>query len=164
MRQLAFFAPLALTVALAAQAQAQEPQVNVEVGPTLQRDRDNIGARDIADQADRLAQAVRKALARSDRYDGAQVNLVLTDLKPNRPTLEQTNARPGLSVIHSYSIGGATIEGEVITADGQRLPVHYSRYSDDIRLVRGFGTWWDADRAFDRFADNLADGRLVSRR
>ncbi|RZJ84602.1 MAG: hypothetical protein EON88_08245 [Brevundimonas sp.] len=163
MRRLAFFAPLALTVSLAAAAQAQAPQVTVALGPTLQRDRDNLGQRDIAEQADRLGEAVRRALANSDYLDGAQVNLVLTDLKPNRPTIEQANQRPGLSIIDSFSIGGAAIEGEVILADGRREPVRYSRYSNDIRWSRGMGTWWDADRAFDRFAVNVAEGRLVSR-
>ncbi|KQS56541.1 hypothetical protein ASG17_05790 [Brevundimonas sp. Leaf363] len=163
MRRLAFFAPLALTVSLAAAAQAQAPRVTVALGPTLQRDRDNLGQRDITEQADRLGEAVRRALANSDYLDGAQVNLVLTDLKPNRPTIEQANQRPGLSIIDSFSIGGAAIEGEVILADGRREPVRYSRYSNDISWSRGMGTWWDADRAFDRFAVNVAEGRLVSR-
>lgn len=163
MRKLAFLAPLAVVLGAAATAQAQAPQVTVTIGDRLQRDRDNLGQREIAEQADRLAEAVRRALANTDYLDGAQVHLVLTDLKPNRPTIEQANQRPGLSIIDSYGVGGATIEGEVILADGRREPVRYSRYSDDIRWSRGMGTWWDADRAFDRFADNVAEGRLVSR-
>jgi hypothetical protein len=163
MRKLAFFAPLAVTLAVAAAAQAQPAGVSVVIGPDLQRKADEIGYRDVTEQADRLADRVRDAAARDARFEGARFDLVLTDLKPNRPTMEQTNARPGLSYAHSFGIGGAAIEGEVLTADGQRLPVRFSYYSDDIRWARYAGTWEDADRAFERFAANVSRGRLVSR-
>ena len=51
----------------------------------------------------------------------------------------------------------------MITADGQRLPVRYSRYSPSLADVYGYSTWQDADHAYGRLADNLASGRLVSR-
>ena len=164
MRKLAFLAPLAVTLAVAAAAQAQPAGVNVSIGSDLQRKADDIGQREVAEQADRLAQRVRGALAQDARYDGAQFNLVLTDLKPNRPTMEQAAQRPGLSIAHSFSLGGAAIEGEVLTADGQRLPVRFSYFSDDIRWARYAGPWQDADRAYERFAANLSRGQLVSRR
>jgi hypothetical protein len=63
----------------------------------------------------------------------------------------------------SISTGGATIEGEVITASGERLPVRYSRFSSSLAEVYGYTTWQDADRAYDRLASNLVSGRLVSR-
>lgn len=163
MRKLAFFAPLAATLAVAAAAQAQPDAVTVHIGPDLQEKADDLGQREVDQQAARLADKVREVLARRGALNGARIDLVLTDLQPNRPTWQQASDRPGLSIMDSFSIGGATIEGEVVTADGQRLPIRFSRYSNDIRNVQGYGTWWDADRAFERLANNLAEGRLVSR-
>ena len=77
--------------------------------------------------------------------------------------MQQAIDKPGLSIMDSISIGGATIEGEIITADGQRLPVRYSRFSSSLAEVYGYTTWQDADRAYGRLANNLASGRLVSR-
>lgn len=163
MRRLAFLAPLALIVGLSAPAMAEEPRVTVTVGGDLIEQVEDLGQRDVDLQLERLQTVVTRELAARGVLADAQVNLVLTDLKPNRPTFQQAADRPGLSVIDSLSIGGATIEGEVVTADGRRLPVHYARYSTSIADVRGFGTWQDADRAFNRLAANLASGRLVVR-
>ncbi len=163
MRKLAFIAPLALAAILAAPALAQAPQVTVTVGGDLTEEVDDIGTRDVDHQIERLRTVVERRLARSGALEGAQINLVLTDLRPNRPTLQQVSDKPGLSMTDSISIGGAAIEGEVITADGQRLPVRYERFSTSIAEVRGYSTWQDADRAYYRLASNLASGRLVSR-
>jgi hypothetical protein len=137
--------------------------VTVSVGGDLTRDVVKLGRRDVDEQRDDLAQTVARALSRSGAYDGARINLVLTDLKPNRPTMQQTLDRPGLSMFDSVSIGGVAIEGEIVTADGQRLPVRYSRYSTSIADVFGFNTWEEANRAYDRFAANIVAGRLISR-
>lgn len=170
MRRLAFFAPLAATLAVAAaahaapyQTQAAPPVISVVVGGDLTANVSKLGQRDVDDQIAELKRSVQRELARTGALPGAQINLVLTDLKPNRPTFQQASDKPGLSIIHSVSIGGAAIEGEVITAAGEHLPVRYSRYSSSIQDVIGYGTWQDADIAFDRLADNLSTGRLVSR-
>lgn len=163
MRRLAFFAPLALATALAVPALAQDPTVNVSIGGDLTENAEDLGQRDVDLQLQRLHQVVTRELARRGALEGARINLVVTDLKPNRPTFQQAVDRPGLSIIDSVSIGGATVEGEVITADGQRLPVRYSRYSTSIRDVQGYNTWQDAEWAYSRLAANLASGRLVSR-
>ncbi|QTC91870.1 hypothetical protein [Brevundimonas goettingensis] len=169
MRRFAFFAPLAAAAAVASLAHAEptdqpaEVQVSVEIGGDLIKDAPKLGQRDVDYQRDELAQAVSRALNHAGTYPGAQVRLVLTDLKPNHPTMQQTVDRPGLSMMDSVSIGGATIEGEIITADGRRLPVQYSRYSTSIADVHGFNTWEEADRAYDDFARNLVRGRLVER-
>ena len=170
MRRFAFFAPLAAATALAAFAhsepaanQAPAPQVTVTIGGDLIKDAEKLGQRDVDWQREELAKTVSRALARSGAYPGAQVNLVLTDLKPNRPTMQQTVDRPGLSMLDSVSIGGATIEGEIVTADGQHLPVSFSRYSTSIADVHGFTTWEEADRAYDRLAENIIQGRLTAR-
>ncbi len=166
MRRLAFIAPLAATIAAASIAFAQPtgaPTVTVTLGEDLQEEAEKLGQREVDRQVAELTRTVEQTLARRGALQGATINLVLTDLKPNRPTIQQTIDRPGLSIIDSISIGGATIEGEVITAGGQTLPVKYDRYSTNIQDVFGFGTWQDAERAYDRLANNLASGRYVRR-
>lgn len=157
MRALAFMAPLGLMLAMAASAQAQ--QVTVDIGPDLRRQADVLGEREVREQADRLAEVVSRTLDRRGALDGARINLVLTDLKPNRPTFQQLVDRPGLDGMRSISIGGAAIEGEIVTASGERIPVSYDWFSHSLADVRGFTTWQDADRAYARFAANLAAGR-----
>ena len=171
MRRFAFIAPLAATLAFAAATQAEParqpvpnpPTVTVSIGGDLLKDAEKLGQRDVELQLADLTRSVERELARSGALPGAQINLVVTDLKPNRPTMQQAIDRPGLSIQDSVSIGGATIEGEVVTADGQHLPVRYSRYSNSIADVFGYTTWSDAGTAFDRLAGNLSRGRLVSR-
>lgn len=163
MRLLALLTPLALAVALAVPATAQSPRVEVTIGGNLADKAEDLGQRDVDLQLDRLRTVVERELARSGALDGARITLVVTDLKPNRPTFQQAADRPGLSMFDSVSIGGASVEGEVITADGERLPIRYSRYSSSILDVYGYSTWLDAERAWGRLADNLASGRLVSR-
>ncbi|WP_395942578.1 hypothetical protein [Brevundimonas sp.] len=158
MRKLAFFAPLAATLAVAAMAQAQNPTVNVTVGPELQRQVEKLGDREVNEQIAGLQAEVGKAL--EQRYPGATANLVLVDLKPNRPTIEQVRTTPGLDPIRSVSIGGAAIKGEIITADGQTKPVEFSYFSPNIRDVWGYSVWRDADRAFERFGDQIERGRF----
>ncbi len=165
MRKIAFLAPLALTLAVVggAHARIQAPEVHVVIGGDLIEEAEEIGMRDVDAQATRLQEKVSRALARTPGLEGARVELTLTDLKPNRPTMEQASRRPGLSVIDSRSIGGAAVEGELITADGQRLPVRLSRYSTSIQEVYGHTTWQDADRAFDLIARRISEGRLTAR-
>lgn len=162
MRKLAFFAPLAAVLAVAATPALAEPaSISVTVGDDLQVD--ELGQRDVQAQTARLEDAVRRALARSGALDGAHIELVLTDLKPNRPTFQQMVDRPGLDGLRSLSIGGATIEGRITTADGRTEPVRYDWYSTSLAEVRGAHTWQDADRAYRRLAGNLAEGRYFTR-
>lgn len=170
MRKFAFFAPLAATMAFAAATQAapinqaaNAPTVTVTIGGDLVKEVPKLGQREVDQQVSDLVLTVEREMARSGALPGAQINLVLTDLKPNRPTFQQAVDRPGLSIIESRSIGGAAIEGEVVTAQGERLPVRYSYYSSNLADVVGYSTWEDADRAFDRLATKLSRGELVSR-
>ena len=158
MRKLAFFAPLAATLAAAAIAQAQAPAVNVVIGPDLQREVEKLGDREVNDQVASLQAEVGKALAQ--RYPGATANLVLVDLKPNRPTIEQVRRTPGLDPIRSVSIGGAAIKGEIVLADGETRQVDYAYFSPDLRDVWGYSVWRDADRAFERFGAQIERGRF----
>lgn len=164
MRRLAFLAPLAAVLAVAAgPAMADPASITVTLGPDLQEKAGDLGERDVRQQTDRLAEVVRRALADNAALDGARIDLVLTDLQPNRPTFEQLADRPGLDALRSISIGGAAIEGSITTADGEVRPVKYDWYSTSLAEVRGFSTWQDADRAYLRLASRLADGRYVNR-
>ncbi|MDP3802372.1 hypothetical protein [Brevundimonas sp.] len=164
MRKLAFFAPLAAALAVAAAPAMAEPAaVTVTLGGDLQDKVDDLGEREVREQADRLAEVVQRALAREGALDGARVDLVLTDLRPNRPTFQQMADRPGLDGLRSLSIGGAAIEGQVTMADGRTVPVSYDWFSTSLADVWGSSTWQDANRAYRRLAVNLADGRYVSR-
>ena len=166
MHPLAFLIPLAAasTVTLQAQAQqpAQAPVVSVTLGVELRDQAENLGLRELEDQAERLARVVERALIGQADFQGATVELVLVDIRPNRPTFAQVAASPGLDGMRSISTGGATIEGVVTLADGRRLPVRHYWYSSSLADVRGFGTWQDAYHAYDRFARRLASGRLFS--
>ncbi|MDI1326620.1 MAG: hypothetical protein PSV23_07450 [Brevundimonas sp.] len=164
MTRLACLAPLAAGLALwAAPAMADPASINVILGPDVLERADELGEREVQAQASRLSDVVRQTLARRGALDGAEINLTLTDLKPNRPTMQQMADRPGLDGIRSISIGGATITGHVTTADGLIHPVEYDWYSTSIADVRGFGIWQDADRAYSRLANNLAVGRYQTR-
>jgi hypothetical protein len=163
MRKLAFFAPLAATLAVAGAALAQPTAVNITLGPDLERKADELGQREVQEQVDRLADVVQRALANDADLHGATIDLVLTDLKPNRPTMEQLTQRPGLDGIRSVSIGGAAIEGRITMADGSVQPVRYDWYTNTIADVQGYTTWYDANRAYQRLARNLAAGRYETR-
>lgn len=164
MRKLALFAPLAAVLAFsAAPAMAEPALISVSLGADLQEKAEDLGPREVQEQADRLAELVGRALARENDLEGARIELVLTDLRPNRPTFQQLADRPGLDGFRSLSIGGAAIEGQIITADGRTLPVRYDWFSSNLADVRGIDTWADANRAYRRLALNLADGRYVTR-
>ena len=160
MRKLAFFAPaaavMAATLAVGGAAQAQST-VTVTIGDDLQERVEKLGDREVNEQVAQLQTEVQQAL--SQRYPGASAELVLTDLKPNRPTMQQLRDTPGLDPIRSRSVGGAAVEGSIITADGERRPVEFSYYSPSLRDVYGFGVWQDADKAFERLGSNIERGR-----
>ena len=163
MRNLTFIVPFAVTAALAGAALAEPASVNVTVVAQLQDKVEELGPREVREQSDRLVQLVTQAVAETPALNGARIDLVLTDLKPNRPTFQQISERPGLDPMRSISIGGAEIEGQITLADGTVQPVRYEWFSNTLADVRGFTTWQDADRAFRRFSSNLATGRYVNR-
>lgn len=155
--------PIAAALLLlgAGSAAAEPASVTVTFGPEVELQAHTLGQRDLTQQADRLAEVVTRVLTREGALDGARIDLVLTDLKPNRPTYEQIARRPGLDPIRSISIGGAAVEGRITTADGTVIPVSYDWYSTSLADVRGYSTWSDADRAYRRLASNLSNGRYV---
>lgn len=156
MRALLAAAASGLAILAAGAANAQTPNVTVAVGPELASKADRIGMREIDELREDLAKSVGRALTRS----GAQrADLVLEMATPNRPTFEQLGRRPGLS-FWSIGLGGASITGTVTRADGAVQPVSYRWYESDLRQVRGYTTWTDAERAFDLLAYKIARGNI----
>jgi len=161
MRTLSVLAAAGVAAALAGAAHAQPAEVTVTLGDRLEREAGReLGHAEVAEQARALEARLERELASNPAYEGARIHLVLTDVAPNRPTRQQLSDTPGLDYIRSFSVGGAAIEGEITTADGQVRPVRYDWYSHDIRDARYQSTWQDADRAFMRFSRRLAEGRL----
>ena len=163
MRNFAFLAPMTAALALAGAASAQPSAVVVTVSPDFAKTAEELGQRDVQQQVDDLTAKVTRVLTQRQALDGARIELTITDLKPNRPTMQQISDKPGLDPIRSISIGGAAIEGTVTMANGDVQPVKYDYYSTSLADVLGYSTWQDAGTAYDRLARNLADGRYVKR-
>ncbi len=163
MRNFAFLAPMTAALALAGVASAQPSAVVVTVSPDFAKTAEELGQRDVQQQVDDLTAKVTRVLTQRHALDGARIELTITDLKPNRPTMQQISDKPGLDPIRSISIGGAAIEGTVTMANGDVQPVKYDYYSTSLADVLGYSTWQDAGTAYDRLARNLADGRYVKR-
>lgn len=159
------FALSATALLLSASAALAAPaSVTVTVGPELQKKFDKTyGAREIPTLTADLQSSVEKALANSGAHDGARVELILTDVKPNRPTFKQMGDTPGLSM-ESFGVGGASIKGRIVAANGTESPIDYSWYESDIRQAFATWVWHDAEWTFDRLARRLARGEEVARR
>lgn len=162
MKLIALLSSVAATAALATAAAAMPPisRVTVDIGPKLQeKAAKDYGVREIDELAAELQEEVEQALAKSGGLsaDGGRLELVLVDARPNRPTMQQLSNKPGLSM-QSFGVGGATIEGRAVFADGTAAPISYKWYESDIRRAIPSTTWSDAQRTFDRFALRLARG------
>jgi len=162
MRRLLVLSATAL-LASATAALAAPASVDVTLSPEMQKKfAKTYGEREAELLRADLKASVEKALANTDAYDGARIELTITDVKPNRPTFKQMSDTPGLSM-QSFGIGGATIDGHIVSADGRTTPVNYRWYESDIRQAYGNWIWHDAQWSFDRFARKLARGGEVAR-
>jgi hypothetical protein len=162
MRILALSAAALLASATA--AVAAPVSVTVAVAPELQKTFEKTyGVREAERLTADLQSSVEKTLARSGAHDGARIELVLTDVKPNRPTFKQLSDKPGLSM-QSFGIGGAAIKGRIVAADGSEKPLSYHWYESDIRQASYNWIWSDAEWTFDRFARKLARDAEIAQR
>lgn len=152
-RALALAAPLLMAAAIAS---AEPAQVSVTLGPQVEEQIDELGRREIERQTGRLADVIRRELSRHPEFDGASVDLTLSDLKPNRPTMEQLRQRPGLDPLRSVSIGGADIEGQVRRLDGTTRQVSARYFSTSLADVWSLDPWADAEKAYQRAATKIA--------
>lgn len=154
----------AAMMASATAALAAPATVQVTVSPDLQgKAVKKYGQRDIDELASALQRNVETQLARTGAYADARIELTLVDAKPNRPTFKQMGDKPGLSY-ESFSIGGASIQGRAVAADGTVTPLGYKWYESDITQVMPSGTWSDAEWTISRFAWNLARGDALAER
>jgi len=161
-------APIALAaaalLATAGAASAAPAAVTVSVAPKLQKTFDKTyGEKEATLLTADLKSTVEKALARAGALQDGRVDLVLTDVKANRPTFKQLGDTPGLSM-QSFGIGGAAIEGRIVAADGTATPISYRWYETDIRESYARWIWSDAETTFDRFARKLAKGEEFAQR
>ena len=152
-----------VSILAAGTAMAQPQAITVAISPDFAKDAAKLGDREVQLQIEDMTRTIERTLVRRDELTGAVIDLTITDLKPNRPTLAQMSERPGLDPMRSVSIGGAAIEGTVTLADGTVQPVKFRYFTPNLRDAVGTGTWTDAHRAYNRLASNLANGRYVSR-
>jgi len=161
MRAVLFVATASAALCLGAAALAQPPMsgvVTVSIGPALQVKAKDYGERELSDLAKDLHDEVARAAARARGPRPIRIDLVIEDATPNRPTFDQLGRTPGLS-LRSIGLGGARVSGVVTYADGAQRPFREQFYETDLYNERGATTWSDADRAFDKVADAVHDGR-----
>lgn len=140
-----------------AAAPSSKPNVSVTAGQALQMKAADYGQSAVNELTKDLASTVGTALTHSHRATPLEVKLVLEDATPTRPTAAQLGHNPGLSE-RSIGLGGAWIDGYVLTADNTRIPISYSFYETDLRNELAPAMWSDASRAFDQLASRLAHG------
>ena len=136
------------------------PPVSVQVGlgPAVAHRLDDLGREELRSQQTYLGNDVVRALARA-KTPPTRITLQIADIEPNLPTSNQLGLSPQLKA-NSHGIGGAAVTGEIVLADGTRLPVRYRWFQDELRNESNFTVWGDADEAFDNLATLLAAGRV----
>lgn len=139
-------------------------RVEVTISPELQKKAAaDLGVKDVDRLAAELRKDVTRELERTGVLAGGRMELVLTDVRPNRPTFRQLGNQPSLSY-ESFGIGGATIDGRAISVTGEVTPIHFQWYESDIREAWTKSTWSDANYAFDRFAYRYGRGESYAAR
>ncbi len=160
---LSSLASLAAGAALAAPL-STVGSVEVTISPELQKKAAaDLGVKDVDRLAAELRKDVTRELERTGVLAGGRMELVLTDVRPNRPTFRQLGNQPSLSY-ESFGIGGATIDGRAISVTGEVTPIHFQWYESDIREAWTKSTWSDANYAFDRFAYRYGRGESYAAR
>lgn len=158
-----FFLSLAVTVAtafafaapvLATPASTGGPSISVTYSEDLsEKLTEDYGEREKRVLEDMVGSSLRRELPATV----VRVEVELVDAVPNRPTFEQMGNEPGLS-FSSFGVGGAELKGRAFDASGTLVgEVTYRWYSTDIVWSQNAWVWEDADRAIDRFAQELAE-------
>ncbi|MBL8558834.1 MAG: hypothetical protein JNM47_08955 [Hyphomonadaceae bacterium] len=162
MRLLAIAAAGALSLVFAATASAGPVMVRpMTVDAELQKKfDDDYGAREIAELRDALNRAVAQELGKAGATLGTEGGVILettlVDAKPTRPTIRQTQKRPGLDMMRSVSLGGAELRARFLAPDGRVLnEVSYDWYEWDLNNSVAATTWTDARRAIRLFANQV---------
>lgn len=150
----------------------------VRLGDELAAHVDDIGERDLSRLLDELRGEVetrlaeRGLLAQPGDANAVELDLILLEAKPNRPTFEQLSGRGDWNwdrrtgrrplsqylSLSSFGLGGAKMTGVFTAPDGAALgEVTYRYEEDDLTQAQFAATWTDAHRSIDFFADRLAD-------
>jgi hypothetical protein len=129
---------------------------------------ENLGVREGEFLRTEVENAVGAALARrgvSVSSGAGTIEIVIVDADPNRPTLQQLSARPGLDFIRSFSIGGAELRAVLRGASGEVLSeVDHRRYNHSLAEFHGMppgATWSEARRSIRGFAEKVADAYVA---
>jgi hypothetical protein len=115
-----------------------------------------------AAEAATLRKAIRAAVAREKNCGavppGVGVNVTVEDLAPSRLTRAQLADNPSLDVVHSKSLGGAELKGELLDAQQRVLTTVSYRYFAPTITVGSVARdpWADARLAIGGFAGKLA--------
>lgn len=135
-------------------------QVLVDASPAVQNQKKKYDSADVDMLKADLQKKVETALRDRGVWaanGGDTLLLTITSLTPNRPTMAQMRATPGLSM-RSFGLGGAALQGELLSPSGADLgKVQYSWSETWIENVIAASTWYDARRAFSQFADYIAE-------
>ena len=113
-------------------------------------------------EAATLRKAIRAAVAGEKACSavptGVGINVTVEDLAPSRLTRQQLADNPSLDVVHSKSLGGAELKGEVLDAQQRLLTSVSYRYFAPTITVGSVARdpWADARLAIDGFAGKLA--------
>jgi hypothetical protein len=106
-----------------------------------------------------LAKQIEKDLMREFEAAGLNVEQVMVTIEravPSKPTFKQLGDKPGLDYGGSVSIGGMKLTATAFNANGAEMgSLTYDWFETDIRWT-GLTTWYDANRASDRFARKFA--------
>jgi hypothetical protein len=147
----------ALLIALAVSA-APLAVTGIDFAPAVNAKWSEYGAA----EAGTLRKAIRAAVAREKQCsavpEGVGVTVTVEDLAPSRLTREQLADNPSLDVVHSKSLGGAELKGEVLDAQQHVLTTVSYRYFAPTITVGSVARdpWADARLAIDGFAGKLA--------
>lgn len=118
---------------------------------------DDIGVREARVLSDALKSKITSVFE-ARGVTAEKVVVTIEDAKPNRPTMEQVSAKPGLDPMGSISIGGAKLSGIAYDAAGNEIGrFDYRWYETDLSNVIAATTWSDARSTFDKFARRFAD-------
>lgn len=151
-------AVIALALALGLPGAAAAQDITTILSDELQKKlTEDYGEREAEVLIEKLESKVRRELENSDASVDS-IALTIVNAAPNRPTFNQMSERPGLDPIRSISLGGAKITGVAYDAAGTEIVDYtYRWFSRDLNQVIGASVWWDANRAFSRFADRFVD-------
>lgn len=120
---------------------------------------DDLGAREGEILSGYVDRAIAAEFARRGLSSASAINVTIVDADPNRPTMEQLSARPGLDY-NSISIGGA----ELVATLPNGETVTHRRYNHSLSdLIGATTTWSEARRAIRQFAVKVADAYAAPR-